>query len=355
MSIQHVEERSAFFTNQPHAPTRLTESQAPFPHSQTSYSTLELCSADLPPVSYLVDNIIGTGLALLAGPPKSGKSCLCMALADAVSNGKPFLNAKATYGEVLYFTFEDTFSRVKERVMQMNLTPSAKCHIITQQYTLANGLLECIRNFKSNHPGLVLVIIDTLQWIRDPSRKMSYGNDVDELATLKQLAHELSVNILVVHHTRKGSADCNPLERVSGTTGLTGTADTILILERSIKSAKAELQCVGKDIGAMDLSLSFEPDTLTFDMSEKDAYNCALPPQIARLIETVLSTGGFNGSNDEFANWLSEHIDPNISISRMRQLTSQYSEVLKSLGISVKGYRSAATRGVTISYTEPLN
>lgn len=358
MSIQRKEEHYALFNNQSHSSAHASGSEVASPPlrsapslSKISYSTLELCNAELPPVSYLVDKIIGSGLSLLAGPPKSGKSCLGMVLADAVANGKPFLRSKATYGEVLYFTFEDTFSRVKERVKQMHLTPSNKFHIVTQQYTLVNGLCECICNFKSAHPGLVLVIIDTLQLIRDPSRKMSYGNDVDELATLKQLAHELGISILAVHHTRKGSAECNPLERVSGTTGLTGTADTILILDRNVRSTKAKLQCVGKDIGAIELDLSFEPDTLTFELSEKAIDEAPLPPQIARLIETVLTSGGFSGDNDEFANWLSEHIDPNISISRMRQLTSQYSAVLTSLGILVTSHRTAAARGVEISYT----
>lgn len=357
MTIHNREELYALFTNQSHTPPLVIEPGVNTTHprsasslSKTSYSTLELCNTEFPPVSYLVDGMISTGLALLAGPPKSGKSCICLALADAVSNGKQFLGAKVSSGDVLYFTFEDSFSRVKERVIQMKLTPSDNCHIVTQKCTLANGILECIRSFKSDHPRLVLVVIDTLQWIRDPLRKMSYGNDVDELATLKQLAQELNISILVVHHTRKASRlDSSPLERVSGTNGLTGTADTILLLDRTVKSTKVKLECYGKDIDDVDLDLSFEADTLTFKVSEKVSGEASLPPQIARLIETVFSTGGFSGNNAEFEQWLHEHIDSTISISRMRQLTSRYSAVLTSLGIEVRGHRTSTTRGTEIS------
>ena len=314
------------------------------------YSTLTLSTADLPPITYLVEGIIGTGLTILAGAPKSGKSCLCMGLAHAIANNGRFLSNQVLCGTVLYCTFEDTLSRVRERVMQMHLEPSPKCYITTQKLTLSSGLEDFVRNFKQAHPDMVLLILDTLQWVRDSSRKMSYGNDVDELAKLKQLSQELKINILLVHHTRKGTSDTDPLEKVSGTTGLTGTADTILVLERNVRSSKAKLSYVGKDIGAEELDLTFDADTLTYHMANETNANI-IPQTLARFIKAIIAVSGFEGDNSTFAAWLYEHVDPTISVSQMRQLLSTYESVLLSLGISVNSYRTAHTRGVRISYS----
>jgi hypothetical protein len=41
-----------------------------------------------------------------------------------------------------------------------------------------------------------------------------------------------AVAIVVVHHTRKGGSEGDPFEKVSGTLGLTGAADTTIVLDR---------------------------------------------------------------------------------------------------------------------------
>lgn len=316
------------------------------------YSTLTLSTANLQPVNYLVEGIIGTGLTILAGAPKGGKSCLCMALAHAVGNNELFLGQKVVSGSTLYCTFEDTLSRVKERVSQMKLTPSSKCYVTTQQRTLANGLIDFVCDFRREHPDMVLLILDTLQWVRDSTRKMSYANDVAELAVLKQLSQKLGISIIVVHHTRKGINDGNPLYKVSGTTGLTGTADTILVLDRNINNPKAKLSCVGKDIGAVELDLVFDAAALTYRLANNgESVDKALPEALTRFIGAIISAGGFTGDNSTFAAWLYEHVDPTISVLQMRQLLSANESILISLGIEVSSYRTAQTRGVRISYS----
>jgi hypothetical protein len=261
-----------------------------------------------------------------------------------------FLGRKVVSGSTLYCTFEDTLSRVKERVSQMRLTPSPRCYVTTQQRTLANGLIDFVCDFRREHPDMVLLILDTLQWVRDYSKKMSYANDVAELAVLKQLSQELGISIIVVHHTRKGINDGNPLEKVSGTTGLTGTADTILVLDRNINNSKAKLSCVGKDIGAEELNLTFDSDTLTYRMANETNPNI-IPQALARFIQSVIADGGFEGDNSAFEAWLRDRVDLNISVSKMRHLTSSHKDMLGSLGITIESQRRGEARGVKVKYT----
>jgi DNA-binding CsgD family transcriptional regulator len=74
---------------------------------------------------------------------------------------------------------------------------------------------------------------------------------------LKTLADQCGVAIVVVHHLRKGSSN-DPLEEVSGTTGLTGAADTIWTLKRDRGCMDATLFSTGRDIDEAETALRFD-------------------------------------------------------------------------------------------------
>ena len=61
------------------------------------------------------------------------------------------------------------------------------------------------------------------------------------------LAAEHEVAIVVVHHTRKMAA-ADPLDEISGSTGLTGGVDGVLVLKRDRGKADAVLHVDGRDI-----------------------------------------------------------------------------------------------------------
>ena len=86
------------------------------------------------------------------------------------------------------------------------------------------------------HPDTVLVVVDTFAVVRALGGDQTYGSDYQEVRQLKALADELKITLLMVHHVRK-LGDSDPLNRLSGTTGIVGAADTVLILERSHRSA----------------------------------------------------------------------------------------------------------------------
>jgi hypothetical protein len=76
----------------------------------------------------------------------------------------------------------------------------------------------------------------------------AYFSDYMAIAALRTLAHERSISILAVHHLRKGATQ-DELEAVSGTTGITGASDAVLILKRPDRmSLMGELYCTGRDV-----------------------------------------------------------------------------------------------------------
>ena len=75
---------------------------------------------------------------------------------------------------------------------------------------------------------------------------------------LHRIANEHGIAIVLVHHVRKMDAD-DPLDMVSGTTGLTGAVDTVLVLTRD--SNGVTLYGRGRDIEEIETAVSFDRET----------------------------------------------------------------------------------------------
>src|SRR5262249_43554575 len=75
---------------------------------------------------------------------------------------------------------------------------------------------------------------------------------------LHRLANDRAIAVLVLHHTRKMDAE-DPIETVSGTFGLTGCADTILVLARSSKGTTLYVR--GRDIEGAEHAVAFNKQT----------------------------------------------------------------------------------------------
>lgn len=108
------------------------------------------------------------------------------------------------------------------------------------------------------HPKARLVVIDTLAKVRMSQRRnqSTYEYDYQSVQGIKRLADNYRVSILVVHHTRKADSD-DVLGTISGSFGLSGGVDGILILARSRSQAEAELHISGRDIEEATLALNF--------------------------------------------------------------------------------------------------
>ena len=71
--------------------------------------------------------------------------------------------------------------------------------------------------------------------------------DYAALSPLKHLADTYHLAILVIHHLRKSSGQ-DILDQVTGSTGLTGAMDEILLLKRERERDEATLFITGRDI-----------------------------------------------------------------------------------------------------------
>jgi len=229
-------------------------------------NSADLENLQFPDPKWVLPGYLTEGLAVLAGRPKIGKSWLALGLADAIAQGGMALgNVQVEAGDVLYLGLEDTQRRLQKRLraVRQGKPGTSRLEVVTSWPKLDQGGLDQLRLWLTRHPDARLIVIDTFQKVRGkpPSKNSGvYEADYDAVGGLKALADEFGVAILAMLHLRKAVAD-DPLDEISGSTGLTGAVDSILILKRDRANADAVLFATGRDIEEIETALRFDPAT----------------------------------------------------------------------------------------------
>jgi hypothetical protein len=169
-------------------------------------------------------------------------------------------SAVCEQGDVLFLALEDNERRLQERLRKMGVDdPPERLRFCTQWPTGDDAAAE-IETWAHSTENPVLAVVDVLARVRDfTGREASYEADYRALVALHDLATRLGIAIVVVHHTRKAGAD-DPFDEVSGTRGLTGAADTTLVLRRDVTggpSFRATLYGRGRDIPEIETAIEF--------------------------------------------------------------------------------------------------
>lgn len=199
------------------------------------YTASQIMDMQFKNSTYIVENLIGVGLGIIAGPTKIGKSWLAMWLASQVSKGGSVWGHKTNKGTVLYLCLEDTLERVQSRLVELTGGESNdKLILSVESKNVGDGLEDQILKCYYDNRDLKLVIIDTLQKVRgaESDNGNAYGKDYGFLTHLKNLADKLKIGIVAIHHTRKLEAS-DPFDRVSGTTAINGCVDWSFVMEKT--------------------------------------------------------------------------------------------------------------------------
>lgn len=250
-------------------------------------SMTELYESSFEPRVPVVDGLLNSGTYIFAGAPKVGKSFFMAQLAYHVAKGIPFWDYSVRQGSVLYLALEDDYSRLQQRLAMMFGDESTdKLYMAVKSKTIKDGLAEQMEYFVKEHKDARLIIIDTLQRIRESDGdKMSYGSDYENMTPLKEFSDRTGVAIIVVHHTRKMAAD-DVCETISGTNGLLGAVDGALILYKKKRtSAEATLDIIGRDQQEQELTL--ERDLETCVWKKVKAETDLFVPKVDEVLELI--------------------------------------------------------------------
>ena len=306
----------------------------------------QLMTTPLKPIEFCVDGMISTGLFILAGAPKIGKSWLALDVALSIAKGEKVLGRETKCGTALYLCLEDSYTRIQNRLFELTSEPTENLHFAIMAGTLGGVLENQIENFKSKHTELKIVIIDTLQKIRSGD-DASYASDYKELSVLKELADKLKIAILLVHHTRK-CRDNDPFNMISGTTGISGCVDgSMVMIEKLRGSGEAILYCVGRDIENLELHLKRTESRWVAEEKiipkQRDTFSFMIH-------DFMLEKKYFKGSATMLVNELKIQYGVEIPSNKITQNLIQHGIELKGYGVTTEIKRSSGQRFIILNY-----
>ena len=312
-----------------------------------------LMDMKLPPTKFCVETLLPQGISMLGGAPKIGKSWMVLDLCVRIAKGETRWNLPTRKGTTLYLCLEDPLNRVQQRLCMLTEEVPENAYFATAAGTLADGLCEQIRNFVSEHPNTVLVAIDTFQIVRANNTDTSYANDYDEVRQMKQIADELSISILLVHHLRK-QGDSDPLNKISGTTGISGAMDAIFVLDKSKRNADmATLVCTGRDIEYREMEMRLSKENCTWNLISDSLENpqMRLPDEMVSLARFMKVQKSFSGTNSDFIESFNSYYGKKLSAKSLKQMMNRWRYSLEEYGVQFINHRSNGQRLVDISYS----
>lgn len=275
--------------NDPHADA--------FDLTRSSWTADKLMLAEFDDPKWAVPGVLCEGVTVLAGPPKVGKSWLSLGLGLDIAAGRPaFGSIEIDPGPVLYLALEDTARRLKSRmgkVLGDNGTAPSQLTLATECPPLPQGGDTAIATWLDRNRSARLVVIDVFAKLRGAAvpGAPQYDADYAAVGRIKKVADHYGIAVVLVHHVRKAVHE-DFLATVSGTNGITGAADAVLVLERARNNADATLHVTGRDVEEADYALSFDPACGSWSMLDGPAIDHTVSDTRAAILRYLRENPG---------------------------------------------------------------
>ena len=219
---------------------------------------------------------------------------------------------------------------------------------------VGSGLEEQLKRFVQEHHDTKLIIIDTLQKIREAGGdKYSYANDYEVVGKLKRLADACGVCLLLVHHTRKQQAD-DKFDMISGTNGLSGAADGAFLLQKEKRTDDtAILDVVGRDQQDQRLYLTKDKEHLTWTLERMETELWVEPPDpVLEAVAAFITAErpSWSGTATELAAVLQVDMKPNALAMR---LNVRAGKLATEYHIRYENTRTHAGRSISLTLEPP--
>ena len=301
---------------------------------------------------YLVKGLIPrTGLTVIWGAPKSGKSFWCFDVMMHVALGWEYRGRRVQSGPVVYCAFEGQ-SGIRARVEAFRLEKMSGAEVpdhvpfYLQDVTLDlvadhGGLIEVVRQQLGDHPPAV-VVLDTL----NRSLRGSESSDQDMSAYVQAadaIREAFECAVIVVHHCGHNG------ERPRGHSSLAGALDAQLSVKRAANDAIV-VECeLNKDGPTGDTVTSrLEVVTVDHDEDGEEITSCVIVeedeapvpssgPKLSKNQATmfsILHDAGSQGLTKE--EWNEQAREAGLGVKRRPDLLD-FRSALQSKGLVVEG------------------
>jgi len=273
----------------------------------------DLINQNVEELKYYIQHLSVQGLTLLAAAPKVGKSYLINYLGYYMATGqKAFGKLNTKKSKVLLLALEDNPRRIKTRLHQIaeasllgSINVPNDLHIVTSLGNNGNNI-EAIKQLILDNKYDV-IIIDILQRIVGPEETGSYKKEYTLIKKLKELSDSTNTAIIAVHHTNKKTSKAT-LDSISGTRGLVGACDNVIVLSRTSEDSAAsrrgtlKMSIQGRDLDSNCFYLEYGTKEGFYTLSEEEPLRESKQEKMDRAWK--LKNEGFK--QDEIANLMGD-------------------------------------------------
>ena len=187
---------------------------------------------------FIVDGIMPVGVTLIHGLPKTKKSWFTMGISYAVaSGGKALKHLQAAQGEALYIDLEMDEELTNERlkVIFPKEPPPAGVKFVYDWPAIDNGFFSRLDNYLQARPYTRLIVVDTLVRVLPEETRDGYRQDSKLIDPFVKFCKGRGVGIMLIYHSRKLGGNGDPILGATGSTGITGSVDSVLELRNDDK------------------------------------------------------------------------------------------------------------------------
>ena len=200
----------------------------------------ELMTLEIPEVKWVTPKLLPAGLALLAGPPKVGKSYLQLKLSKGIINDA---------GKVFYFAGEDSYYLLQTRLQQLGMEECKDLFLHCGReglFAKPNEFYDKIASML-NAVQLDAIFLDNMELVLPPKARGGddYAYYYQQLPQWVALASKHNCAIVMTHHTRKETTD-NPFDAILGSQAIMGTSDTVMVMQKAKRDREYDLHVTGK-------------------------------------------------------------------------------------------------------------
>lgn len=322
------------------------------------YSVPDLSEEERKPIEFIVDGMIPVGMTFISGAPKTRKSFFALQMGIAVARGEPFFGFTTVKADVVYLDLEGSKRRISARTQNMSSQIPRNLYLShTVPEKLSDGLVERLRMLHRQRPSIRFIIIDTYSRARGRPKSFgqnAYDADVDFLEPVQRMAVDEGIAVLFVHHDRKGAANVSDsFERLSGTMGISGSADSVLNLIADGKrfDGKAKLEWTPRDAEGGELNLVFDKCCTEWQRYDQPVVDIRGNPICRWVIDNCPEPkfdGQFFTYSDVFKG--AYHCFSDSPSDKVReQLNSHKKDLFEDYGIAVQmGVKSHGERGIRL-------
>lgn len=264
-----------------------------------------LDAQNFPPMSWFVPDLLPEGMSVLVGGPKIGKSWLSLGIALAVASGEPALGTVPTgpARPVLLLALEDGDRRLQHRSRELLAgapIPSRLDYMTRIEPGFVVPTIEAWLG-KLDDDDEPLVILDTLGKVMPQAGpgESSYQRDYRVAGRLKHICDARpGMALLVLHHDRKAeSADF--VDGVSGTNGIAGAADTIILIARNRTEDRGVFKVTGRDVAEREYAVTINGGSWRLQGDSLDAA--------ATAAQTYKATANLADRSAEIVRYVAKH------------------------------------------------